>query len=209
MHIRSVSYILGDNYQILSIADEFVELRHTSGSPFRPAEVWGKEIWAHIQHNGLAKTFEALFVRARRRPVSLPFRLDRVGQLTLWQIEAQAAAGNLLVCFNQLAHQPRPRLGPGESLRKPCLPLAFCGWCNRMAQPGQKPTTLKVEEAEYVEGLRMISPSAVSVKLCDECTAGLVRSHEPKYFEHLSLNLDGEAPDFVPTMHRQGELAPF
>lgn len=202
MHIRSVSYILGEDYQILSIADEFVELQHTSGAPFFPAEVWGKEIWAHIQQNNLSKTFKALFVKSRRRPLSLPFRLDSSKQFSLWQVEAEASGPNLLVSFHQLAQQARPRLAEGEQFHKPGSPMDYCGWCNRVAPAGASHTWLNAEQAEYMEGLRFVSPRSVSVKLCDACTAGLIHSHEPRYFEHLALD-----PSIVPTisstMHRQ------
>ncbi|MBS2037067.1 hypothetical protein JST97_18915 [bacterium] len=203
MHIRSVSYLLSHKYEIVSVADEFVEFTHTDGSPFQPAEVWGKGVWAHIQHCGLVKTFHSLFFKARRRPLSLPFRLDSTRNLKLWQIEAEAAGENLLVSFQHLAQKPRPHLPEGQVVNKPSGQVDCCGWCNRVTRPGGKPEWLTLEESEYMEVLESLSKSAVRYKLCDECTRGLIHSHEPKYFAHLSLGTDVESRVRGTTLHRQ------
>lgn len=202
MHIRSVSYILDQSYQILSIADEFVEFHHVSGAPFLPAEVWGKEVWSNIQQNGLARTFQALFAKGRRRALCLPFRLDCEQQLALWQVQAEASGDNLLVAFHLLAQKQRPRLRSGETFVRPPLPLVFCGWCNRYSEPDGKPRWFNFEEAEYAAGLKLLSPSSVRLKLCDACTQGLIHSHEPKYFEHLALDSAFHNQEPVVTLHR-------
>lgn len=203
VHIRSVSYILSPNYEIISVADEFVEFKHISGEPFLPGEVWGKGLWAHIQQSGLSRTFHSLFMKARRRPLSMLFRLDSDQEFRLWQIQAQASGVNTLVGFQQLAQSKRPRLPEGQALVKPTGPIDSCGWCNRITEPGGQPRWATVEEAEYITVLGVISKSSVRHKICDECTKALIHSHEPKYFQHLSQGMNcGNLGLGAPTLHQ-------
>ena len=206
MNIRSVSYLLNSEYQILSIADEFSEFRHTDNRPFCPGEVWGREIWAHIQENSLASIFRGIFTRARRRPVTLPFRCDSIKSFYLWQVEAESAGEDLLVGFRQIAERKRSQLDPGQTFNRLVTPLDFCGWCNRITETGGQPTWLHREGAEYLQGLRVISPGAVRVKLCDQCTPALMQGHEAKLFAHLNPNPGSEVAAYAcsgKTMHRQ------
>ena len=108
---------------------------------------------------------------------------------------------NLLICFSRVATEPRPRAAGDEPPKRPGVPLEFCGWCNRHSQPAQKPDWLNLEQTEYAQGLRIVSPSSVRIKLCDDCTKGLVRSHEPEHFQHLSLKSQQPA-SVSKTMHR-------
>ncbi|MFN8610753.1 MAG: hypothetical protein U0931_24645 [Vulcanimicrobiota bacterium] len=201
MHIRNVSFVLNDRNEILSVADEFVEFWHVDGSPFLPGEVWGVGLWSHIQRKGLARAFQILLRAARQRPVSLPFRLDNESDLKLWQMDAGSCESGLLVSFRHLAQKPRPALPAGVALNKPVSPIEYCGWCNRVTKPGQPPDWLALEEAEYVEVLSLISRKAMSYKICNDCSQALLHSHEPKYFEHLSLGSGCLSLNGGPTLH--------
>lgn len=204
--IRSVSYLLNSEYQILSIADEFAEFRHTDDRPFCPGEVWGSEIWAHIRENNLAPIFRGIFNRARHRPVTLPIRIDNVEQFCLWEVEAERAGEALLVSFRLIVERKRGDIESGKSFKRVVSPVDFCGWCNRVREPGAKPYWLHRQGAEYLQGLRVISPSAVRVKLCEECAPALLQGHESKLFAHLNPNPGGEVAAYAcsaKTMHRQ------
>lgn len=206
MGVRSVSYLLNSEFQILSFADEFVEFRHTDDRPFSPGEVWGREIWAHILENKLAPIFRGIFTKARRRPVTLIFRVDSLENYCLWQAEAESAGEDLLVAFRQIAERRRSELDPGHSFTRLVSPLHFCGWCNRVTEPGGQPTWLHRQGAEYLQGLRLISPGALRVELCDQCTTALMQGHEAKLFDHLNPNPGSEVAAYAgagKTMHRQ------
>ena len=206
LNIRSVSYLLNSDYQIVSIADEFAEFRHTDGRPRVPGEVWGRGIWANIQENKLAPVFRGIFTRARKRSVVLPFRVDTIRHLYLWQVEAENAGEQLLVVFRKIGERNRPEIEPGQTFSRLAQPIVFCGWCNRVTEPGGQPYWLHRQGAEYLQGLRAISPGAVAVKLCDSCAPALLQGHELEMFAHLNPNPGQEVRAYAcsgATMHRQ------